>query len=53
MGIIACILSSIIGIYYYKIDYSKKVALSLNIQLILSTLLALVFLYFGSILFPE
>ena len=30
-GILACIASSIIGIYYYKIDYSKKVALSLNI----------------------
>lgn len=25
-GIIACLLSSIVGIYYYKIDYSKKVA---------------------------
>ena len=31
VGIIACIVSSIIGIYYYKIDYSKKVAMSLNI----------------------
>jgi Na+/H+-translocating membrane pyrophosphatase len=53
MGILACIASSIFGIYYYKIDYSKKVSLSLNIQLVLSTFLTLITLYFSSYILPE
>jgi inorganic pyrophosphatase len=47
-GIIACFLTSIFGIYIYKVSDIRRIALSLNLQLLLSTVLT-IFTLFGVI----
>ena len=40
-GILACFITSVFGIYIYKVTDIRKIALSLNLQLLLSTVLTL------------
>jgi Na+/H+-translocating membrane pyrophosphatase len=47
-GIIACIISSVIGIYVYKVNEVKKINTALMLQLVLSTLLSIVGIYFAA-----
>ena len=43
-GIFACFITSIVGIYIYKVNKFEHIARALNIQLLLSTLITVVFL---------
>ena len=43
-GIVACFITSFIGIYLYKVDEIKKIHFSLNLQLLLSTLIQIGFI---------
>ena len=47
-GILACFLTSIFGIYIYKVSDIRRIAISLNLQLLLSTVLT-IFTLFGVI----
>ncbi len=47
-GIIACIISSIIGIYVYKVNEVRKINNALMLQLILSTLISIIGIYFAA-----
>ena len=44
VGIVACFLTSLFGIYIYKVNTFQRIQKALNIQLLLSTLLTLVLL---------
>jgi len=44
VGIFACFITSIIGIYVYKVDTFDKIAKALNLQLFISTAITLVML---------
>lgn len=50
IGILCCFLSSIFGIYIYRVDQIEKIQKALNFQLIISTFLTLLCLWFA--LFP-
>ena len=52
VGIFACFLTSIFGIYILKVDDVKKIANALNYQLYISTVLTLVGLYFTTYVLP-
>jgi len=45
LGIIACLITSIIGIWGYKVRHTDHIAKALNLQLLLSTVLMLIFLW--------
>lgn len=45
-GILACFFTSIYGISFYKVDEIEKIEKSLKIQLLISTILVLIGLYF-------
>lgn len=51
MGIVACFLTSVYGIYFYKADHINKIEQALKIQLTISTILMLILLvitgYYG------
>ena len=44
MGIFACFLTSLFGIYFYKVNTFQRIQKALNIQLLLSTVITLVML---------
>ena len=44
-GILACFLTSVVGIYLYKVNTLDRIRRALNIQLLLSTFLALVLMF--------
>ena len=44
VGIIACFVTSVYGIYFYRVDKLNKIEKSLKIQLFYSTILVLVIL---------
>ena len=46
-GIFACFITSIIGIYVYKVDTFDRIAKALNLQLFISTVITLGFLIFA------
>ena len=46
VGIFACFITSLYGFYGYKVDHTSKIEKALKIQLLLSTVLVLIFLYF-------
>ena len=48
IGIIACFITSIYGFYGYKVDNVNKIEKALKIQLLLSTVLVLIFLFYTS-----
>ena len=52
-GIIACIISSLIGIYVYKVNEVKKINTALMLQLVLSTLLSMIGIYLASLVLKE
>ncbi len=52
-GIVACIISSIIGIYVYKVNEVKKINTALMLQLVLSTLLSIIGIYFAASVVKE
>ena len=52
-GIIGCFLTSIFGIFIYKVNTFKKIATSLNLQLLISTVVTLVFIYFSTYSLPD
>ena len=52
-GIAGCFLTSIFGIYIYKVTTIKKIHRALNVQLFMSTLLTLLFLIGPVYLLPE
>ena len=48
VGILACFITSIYGIYFYKVDEIAKIELALKLQLLISTILVLIGLFFIS-----
>lgn len=44
MGIVACFLTSVYGLYFYKVDHVNKIEKALKIQLFISTALVLILL---------
>ena len=52
-GIIGCFFTSIFGIYFFKVNTFKRIALALNLQLLISTLVTLVFIYFSTWSLPD
>lgn len=42
VGILACFLTSIYGLYFYKVDEISKIEKALKIQLLISTVLVLI-----------
>ena len=48
VGIIACFFTSLYGFYCYKVDRLDKIESALKIQLLLSTVLVLILLFFAS-----
>lgn len=52
-GIFACFITSIIGIYVYKVDTFDKISKALNLQLLISTVITLAFLVFAVYALPE
>lgn len=52
VGIIACFFTSVYGIYFYQVSSFDRIAKSLNLQLLLSTLLAFCGLYFAILPLP-
>lgn len=52
-GILACFITSIIGIWIYKVDKFDKIAKALNLQLFISTVLTLVLLIGAVYSLPE
>jgi inorganic pyrophosphatase len=52
-GIIGCFVTSIVGIYIYKVNTFERIQKALNIQLILSTFLTLVLLIPTIYMLPE
>ena len=52
-GILGCFLTSIIGIYLYKVNTFKKVQTSLNLQLFFSTVITLAIIAPTTLILPE
>ena len=52
-GIFACFITSLIGIYVYKVDTFDKISKALNLQLLISTVITLGFLIFAIFSLPE
>jgi len=48
IGVVACFFTSLYGFYGYKVDHTSKIEKALKIQLLLSTVLVLVILFFVS-----
>ena len=48
VGIFACFITSIYGLYFYSVDDVKKIERALKVQLFLSTVLVLIFLLFST-----
>jgi inorganic pyrophosphatase len=53
MGILGCFLTSLFGIYIYKVNTFERIQKALNIQLLLSTLLTLVLLIPINLMLPS
>ena len=51
-GIFACFFTSIFGIYIYKVDTFDRISKALNLQLLISTVITLVFLIFAVFSLP-
>ena len=52
MGILGCFLTSIYGIYIYKVNTIDRIHKALNLQLLISTVLTLIFLVFTIFMLP-
>lgn len=52
-GIFACFITSVIGIYVYKVDTFDRISKALNLQLLISTFITLGFLIIAIFALPE
>lgn len=53
IGIIVSFITSVYGIYFYHVSSFDRIAKSLNLQLLISTVLALIGLYFAILPLPD